>query len=499
VPYMVMELVEGSELTSVIRPGGIPARHAVLMAARIAEAADAAHRAGMVHRDLKPENVILDRGGGEFGLRLIDFGLAIVLDTHGPETRLTLQGRIVGTPEYMSPEQVLGSDTDGRTDIYALGVMLYELLVGVPPFRGETQAATLAMHLEDKPPPLELVGLPEDVATDLCALVLQMLEKRPEDRPDTADEVAQRLRELYSRLPDEGSPSGIFELTRERAQADTDTAEGPDTDISELAPGSLAPGSLAPGSLAPGSLEAGSPEGSLEAGDLDPQLSDPFVRREPAIAKERAQDGSKKKTIAWVTGASVAALMLAAGIYATVGQRGSGVERPPAQAPTEPPPDPVEPDEGRLAVESPEEQEPGALPTAGTVDLPGGQVQSDYEAALRALGSRLSAQGLRPRDVRSHPRAMRAWTAQSRAASGSNYPAASAQVGEFSTIAASKSSREWMVYRLQQVERALGEGASAEDSARTRALWSTLERASASPPGVRRWMRRVDEIDPRQR
>ena len=183
---------------------------------------------------------------------------------------------------------------------------------------------------------------------------------------------------------------------------------------------------------------------------------------------------------------------VALGVYAPSGDSPEGADRAEPTAPSEPEP------EGQVVVEEVHGEEPtptSTLPTAGTVELPGGDAQAHYETALRALGTQLSQQGLRPRDIRSHPRGMLAWTAQTRAASARDYPEASARIGELAALASSKTPRDWMVYRLQRVEGSLGGSTSAAGAARARALWSTLERSATSPTGVRQWMRRLDALE----
>ncbi|MCA9609402.1 MAG: serine/threonine protein kinase [Myxococcales bacterium] len=462
VPYLVMELVEGFPLVSLIGISGLPPQHAIIVALRIAEAVDAAHRAGIVHRDLKPENVILDLAAGELRVRLIDFGLALVFDRDkGRQSRLTAENRVVGTPEYMAPEQIKGEDADGRTDLYALGVLIYELLTGVPPFKGPTASATLGMHLDDPPPPLPLRNLDGTAADALRSLVYSLLEKRPENRPRDAAEVATSLRALWDLLPDAGPAASIVERPRAQDDRDTESIDAADTDVSvEL-----------------------------------PEHEDPFVRKPPPPPATPVSAWTPRR---WLTTIAIGSLVstIAGGVVALVAHP-RAASPPPASPPSVEPTVPPEHPEGRVVVEEVAPDAPiptDTLPTGGTVELPGGDAQAQYESALRALGSRLAQQGLRPRDIRSHPRGIGAWTAQVRAASRHDYGEAAAQVGEMTALASTKTAREWMIYRLQRVEAARADASPAE-AARRRALWGTLERSAGSAAGVRQWMRRVDALE----
>ena len=178
-PYFVMELLSGRTLAALLKAGGaLPARQATRIAMSIAAGLEAAHAARVVHRDLKPENVFLiDDEGKE--LRIVDFGAALVMGG----SRLTKQGIVFGTPHYMSPEQAGGKPVDHRADVYALGIILYEMLTGRVPFEGDTYMGVLTQHMFVAPPP------PSQIVPDLGgklgaieAVVLRALEKDPNDR-----------------------------------------------------------------------------------------------------------------------------------------------------------------------------------------------------------------------------------------------------------------------------------------------------------------------------
>jgi hypothetical protein len=513
VPYLVMELVKGRPLDRVIGPAGLPPRHAVHVAAQIADAIEAAHRAGIVHRDLKPENAILDVREGELRVRLIDFGLATVPPEEGASTtRLTRDGFLMGTPEYMAPEQILGREADGRTDLYALGVMLFELLTGAPPFTGSEPSTTVTLHLEREPPPPSLPGgLDPEAAAALRAHVAALLEKLPEDRPRSADEVARALRGLERRLPDAGPASGLL-----RAPPRGDGAAPTETlgDTTEEAPGPSHRARLQHETRnEPPNDVAGSPEArDLPAVHRDPGPKDRGAR--PAgtsedlfrgLAGDAEADALLETELSGRRRARRLRLVLAAVgllvVAAVAIPLGMQWLRPPAQLAASPEPALAPARRERVDLEprtTPSAVDPApadTLPTAGLVDLPGGERQAEYEAALRSLQSELSRRGLRTRDLRAHPRAARAWRRQSRAARAQRYPEALEALGEVTALARETSAREWMVHRLQRAERRLGDSPTSEARARVRALWRTLDRSSARPAEVRRFMERLDELE----
>jgi hypothetical protein len=192
--YMVMELLSGETLDRLIsREGAIAPREAVAIAAEIAEALHAAHSAGVVHRDLKPSNVMMLSDGG---LKVLDFGIArLHADPRAPVSA-TASDTIVGTPQYISPECVAGEPVGAAADLYALGVVLFELLAGVPPFTDPVPAALLTKHLREMAPPLEEVRRDLALPEGLSALVARLLEKDPDDRPSSARSVADALRSM---------------------------------------------------------------------------------------------------------------------------------------------------------------------------------------------------------------------------------------------------------------------------------------------------------------
>lgn len=185
-PYFVMELLTGRTLAELIKAGGaLPPRDAARIAASVADGLQAAHEAGVVHRDLKPENVFLI-GAGTFEVRIVDFGAAMMAGA----TRLTKAGIVFGTPHYMSPEQAAGKPVDHRADVYALGIILYEMITGRVPFEGDTYMGVLTQHMFAAPtPPSELVPELGGKLGALEAVVLRALEKDPEARFATMQEL----------------------------------------------------------------------------------------------------------------------------------------------------------------------------------------------------------------------------------------------------------------------------------------------------------------------
>jgi serine/threonine-protein kinase len=181
--YIVMEYVEGRSLRDIIRAEGqVPAVAAARIAAELADALAFAHRRGVIHRDVKPGNVLIT-GTGQ--VKLTDFGIAA--NQFGANQGLTQTGAVMGTATYFSPEQAQGHPVDGRSDVYALGVVLYEMLTGVPPFSGESPVAVAMKHVREIPPPMT-TRVP-DVPSQLQAIVNAALTKDVEVRYQSAEEM----------------------------------------------------------------------------------------------------------------------------------------------------------------------------------------------------------------------------------------------------------------------------------------------------------------------
>ncbi len=197
-PYIIMEYVDGRSLRRIVQAGPAPLGGAVHVALEILLALGAAHAAGIVHRDLKPDNVMLTATGRA---KVLDFGIAKLLAA-GPRTKT---GAGLGTPEYMAPEQILGDPIDVRTDLYAAGILLYELCTGTRPFSGATDFQVMEGHLRVTAPSAST--LRPDVGPALDAVIAQALAKRPQDRFQSAAAMAEALRHAAGEIaPDQWRP-----------------------------------------------------------------------------------------------------------------------------------------------------------------------------------------------------------------------------------------------------------------------------------------------------
>ncbi len=196
--FLVMEWLQGHDLGTVLENQEVvPIDRAARIFLQCTKALKAAHDAGIVHRDLKPENIFLTQRPtvGEF-VKLVDFGLAKVNDTelgHVKGQKLTKTGMIFGTPQYMSPEQGLGKPADERADIYALGVILFEMLTGSVPFDGDNFMGVINQHLLDEPPPFAMVNAQANVPTPLEEFVRRLLAKDLNERPRSMVDAAREF------------------------------------------------------------------------------------------------------------------------------------------------------------------------------------------------------------------------------------------------------------------------------------------------------------------
>jgi serine/threonine-protein kinase len=195
--YLALEYVEGVSLRQRIQQGPLDPVRAVEIIVQALAGLSKAHEMGIVHRDLKPDNVMISQRGGTEVVKVLDFGIAKIraeADNVPRKVQATRAGMIFGTPDYMSPEQALGEAVDGRADLYAIGVMLYEMLTGVLPFQVDDPMVMLARHITAPPPKMSEQVPHVAVPPALEAVVMKLLEKKAADRYRNADELADALR-----------------------------------------------------------------------------------------------------------------------------------------------------------------------------------------------------------------------------------------------------------------------------------------------------------------
>jgi len=208
-PYLVLELLDGCGLDKLLRSEGhLHWQRAVRIIAQAAVSLEEAHSKGIIHRDLKPANIFLaDFGPHEEFVKVLDFGVA-KLHASSVDWEVTRTGTVLGTPAYMSPEQARGDDLDGRSDLYALGVILYEMLAGRPPFHADKPLTILMKHCQELPPSIRQCVQGANLPAALVSLVDHLLAKRPDDRVDSAERLrAAALRLLGGRSDSMATPA----------------------------------------------------------------------------------------------------------------------------------------------------------------------------------------------------------------------------------------------------------------------------------------------------
>jgi serine/threonine-protein kinase len=202
--YLVMEFLRGRDLARVAyEEGPLPIRRILDVMRQALAALAEAHHIGIVHRDLKPENIILEplRAGGDF-VKVVDFGLAKIVE--GPRQAITTPGIICGTPDYMAPEQGRGAAIDARADLYAMGIILFQLLTGRLPFEADTPTQVVLMHLSIPPPDPRQVSPERNIPESLANVVAKSLSKEPDDRWASATDMAQELATIQAELENRG-------------------------------------------------------------------------------------------------------------------------------------------------------------------------------------------------------------------------------------------------------------------------------------------------------
>ncbi|WP_333773936.1 protein kinase domain-containing protein [Streptomyces sp. IBSBF 3136] len=204
VPYIVMELVEGRTIRDLLLNAEAPGpEQALIIVSGVLEALAYSHQHGIVHRDIKPANVIITDNGA---VKVMDFGIARAL--HGASTTMTQTGMVMGTPQYLSPEQALGKAVDHRSDLYATGCLLYELLALRPPFTGETPLSVVYQHVQDIPTPPSETS--DACPPELDGLVMRSLAKEPDDRFQTAEEMRGLVQYGLQMLYEQGGHTGTW-------------------------------------------------------------------------------------------------------------------------------------------------------------------------------------------------------------------------------------------------------------------------------------------------
>lgn len=205
VPYIVMEIVEGHTIRDLLlNADPPPPEQALIIVSGVLEALAYSHQHGIVHRDIKPANVIITHSGA---VKVMDFGIARAL--HGAQSTMTQTGMVMGTPQYLSPEQALGKAVDHRSDLYATGCLLYELLALRPPFTGETPLSVVYQHVQDIPvPPSEISN--GAVPPELDGLVMRSLAKDPDDRFQSAEEMRGLVQYSLQMLQVQGGHTGTW-------------------------------------------------------------------------------------------------------------------------------------------------------------------------------------------------------------------------------------------------------------------------------------------------
>jgi len=324
--YIAMELLEGQTLQELLEERAhVPAARVLAIGSQICGALAAAHESGVVHRDLKPENVVLGRAAGESDyVKVLDFGVA-KLDAEDAQPKLTQTGYVVGTPAYMSPEQIADKSVTAKADLYALGCVLYECLVGRPPFASRTLMELIAAHTKKDVPPLAEVWPLVEVPDGLEPLLRDLLEKHPACRPESALAVKERLDSIALKLtggtaddvaPRESTPAADGGVTQ-RALKGQAVVPRVATGTKVVDPRALDPArTTTPGRPAP-------PTGSGEpAVEIEPEPT--------AAARPRRRWGL----------AVAAALGLVAAVIALLALRGGTAEPTPTTPPPRPAPDP---------------------------------------------------------------------------------------------------------------------------------------------------------------
>jgi len=235
--YLVMQLLDGLSVADALTgpTNRLPWPRALHIGRHTLAGLGHAHRAGLIHRDIKPENIMLvEQDGDRDFAKILDFGIAKVVESggDGPQEQLTEAGMAFGTPTYMSPEQALGEPLDGRTDLYSVAVVLYELIAGAPPFKADDKLSVLAMHTSQEPAPIETHGV--EIPDEVESLLQRGLAKVRDHRFATADEFAAAIDDCLERLAGDEAPPRPRLSARSPAVVDNATREVSPSQVVEI-------------------------------------------------------------------------------------------------------------------------------------------------------------------------------------------------------------------------------------------------------------------------
>ncbi|MBI5960943.1 MAG: protein kinase [Chloroflexi bacterium] len=301
IPYIVMRYMDGGSVDDLLAKGSILPDHTLRILEQIAPALDYAHRENVLHRDLKPSNILLDSNGDAY---VTDFGIARILSTNAKP--LTTSG-VVGTPSYMSPEQAQGHDLDGRSDVYALGVVVFEMLAGVRPFEGETPYTVAVKHVTEPPPsPCELnPNLPRSVEP----VLFKALQKNRTLRYQTASELGAALRSALAQPA--AQPVGMIQTEpslNEKLKAEA-ALRSREPVLSATPPPIMAP---------PLEIRPSSPQIQVMT-PYDPSIPQPYATGSWSRPRRRPKKAAWSSWMVWTTTAfligSVVLAVLAGGVY----------------------------------------------------------------------------------------------------------------------------------------------------------------------------------------
>ena len=322
--FCVMEFLAGAPLDAVLESGSIGPARTLDVLVQVCDSLAEAHAEGIVHRDLKPANLFVERVGAKEVVKVLDFGIARV----NSQTSHTATGMVFGTPAYMSPEQAQGKKVDHRSDLYSVGVIAWECLVGRPPFEAETPVSLLLKHVTDVPDRISALSPPVTIVPELDDLVARLLAKEPDDRPQSAEELQQEVISIYQALPADLKPerSGMF---RSAAAAGITGQTAAITGSMTLDAGGIRSSPSSPISPAVGVMAAAaSTPPPSHAPASTPTPSSPSLQA-PAPGSggfdEIGDDSGGSRTRIWVV-ATAAALLLAVGGIAAALSGGGGAK-----------------------------------------------------------------------------------------------------------------------------------------------------------------------------